>query len=122
MTRLKVWPLANRRRGVPAWLATLALAVLLGPWLGALHQIVHLRPAHSELHEAAAFHGVFGQHGSQADCLAYDQLSHGDALPSAAVCLPPVACPATTVWTCLAAPARHAFTAFLSRAPPPWFD
>ena len=122
MTRLRAWPRSLRRTGLPTWLAALALAVLMGPWLGALHQIVHLRPAHTELRESAAFHGVFGQHGSQADCLAYDQLSHGDALPSAALCLPSVACPAATVWTCLAAPASEAFTAFRSRAPPAWID
>lgn len=104
-----------------AWLAILSLAVLLGPWLGALHRIVHAPSADAKVHAAAGFKDVFGSHQRGSDCLAYDQLSHGDALPAQALGLAPRSCPAAPAWRGTTAAPLRPLAAFKARAPPVWF-
>lgn len=77
----------SRARQSSAWL--LALALLLAQTLGLMHGQLHATAqqlAQSHAHadpEAAAerWSGLFDAHRSAADCLVFDQLSHGDAAP-----------------------------------------
>ena len=77
----------SRARRSSAWL--LALALLLAQTLGLVHGQLHattqqLAQAHSQASSeapAARWSGLFDAHGSAADCLVFDQLSHGDAAP-----------------------------------------
>ena len=76
------------------WLLRWVLAALLClPLLGALHQVVHapqraaLQSPDASLAVVAsaaksALAPLFAGHGSDADCRVFDQLAHGQALPS----------------------------------------
>lgn len=101
-----------------SWLAALVLALLMGPWLGALHRIVHAPGADAQVHAADGFKDVFGPHHRAADCLAYDQLSHGDALIAQALILAPHTCPAAPAWAGTAWAPLRPLAAFRARAPP----
>lgn len=74
----------------------LVLALLLAPLLGSVHALVHgvapgqhaltgldLTPPDGMANSAGAgwLGELFSSHGGAADCLVFDQLSHGDTLP-----------------------------------------
>ena len=120
-------------RRIPAWVFSwLLVALLVGPWLGSVHAVLHAKsPAvavavaggdTSASHSAAAGSGLlrrlFGDHSHNGDCRIYDQLSHADglhftqALPP--VVLPPVAMLAWHAGECL----RRWATLFDARGPP----
>jgi len=122
-------PYSTRR--IPAWVfAWLLLALLVAPWLGSVHAVLHAKaPAviaassdTSASHLADASSGLlrrlFGDHSHNGDCRIYDQLSHADgmhdtlALPP--VVLPPVAALAWHAGECL----RRWATLFDARGPP----
>lgn len=79
----RVW----RARIVHAWLA---LALLVAPWLGHVHRVLHIDASQAAPIAQAggaagpASHGhpgladLFGSHAGSADCRLYDQLGHGD--------------------------------------------
>ena len=100
------------------WLGALLLALVLGPWLGALHRTVHGPSAQAPGHASVEWDDAFGRHDRAIDCLAYDQLSHGHAPPAAAVCLLPQPCVAVPAWSCLARLPTRVLAAFRARAPP----
>lgn len=118
---MRTWPmprLQQLRRGGAACLSALVLAVVLGPWLGALHRLVHWGSADAHVHAASGFEDVFGPHERALDCLVYDQLSQGGSAPAAAPALPPLACPACPAWSCLKGAPAPVCASFQARAPP----
>ncbi|MDH0372132.1 hypothetical protein N7340_10140 [Comamonas aquatica] len=119
------------QRLLAPWMAWwLALAVVLAPALGRMHEVLHapLLPerhapqavphAHQHAHQHA--HGVaawFGEH-TQAECLVLDQLGHGAASPAPLV-LASQSLPAhPPAWTSTAHLLPAPRTVFLARAPP----
>lgn len=108
-----------RPQGLPVWLAAVLASLLLGTWLTAAHPIVHLHPEAGHAHDTASLKNLFGPHGSTADCLVFDHLHLGDALPAqAAPVLHPA--PAAPQHWAVSSPRGHALVlAFLARGPPP---
>ena len=104
----------------------LVAALLWAQWLGMVHQELHpavgatthvhgSAPAPSRLH--LALERLLGHHADglhAADCRLYDQISHADTLPGAAVAL---ALPAAWPWVRLAEPALQSFENWRA-----WFD
>lgn len=115
------------QRLLAPWMAWwLALAVVLAPALGRMHEVLHapLLPerhapqavphAHQHAHGVAAW---FGEH-TQAQCLVLDQLGHGAASPASLV-LASQSLPAPPpAWTSTAHLLPAPRTVFLARAPP----
>ena len=115
------------QRLLAPWMAWwLALAVVLAPALGRMHEVLHapLLPerhapqavphAHQHAHGVAAW---FGEH-TQAQCLVLDQLGHGVASPAPLV-LASQSLPAhPPAWTSTAHLLPALRTVFLARAPP----
>ena len=128
--------------GVRPWmLGWLLAALLLAPWLGGIHAVLHQRTSEpggtttalaasglpATVDAAAATAGVvgdrglfrlFGGHTHDNDCRLFDQLSHADGLHLAAalppVVLPPIAVLAWHAGECL----RRWATLFDARGPP----
>ena len=109
------------------------MALLVGPWLGSVHAVLHAKaPAvavasgasgdtsasHSAVAGPAALRRLFGDHSHNGDCRIYDQLSHADGLHSThalpPVVLPPIAVLAWHAGECL----RRWATLFDARGPP----
>lgn len=115
----------------------LLLALLVAPWLGSVHAVIHARTPTAAVAVAAvpgmaagpvaghavavgsgALRRLFGDHSHNGDCRIYDQLSHADglhltqALPP--VVLPPLAVLAWHAGECL----RRWATLFDARGPP----
>jgi hypothetical protein len=88
--------------GRPSWhglaCVGLLLALMLTQWLGVVHTSLHIETA-SAHHDtdtralpssnptpgqtlATWLSGLVDEHGSAADCLLYDQISHGDCAPT----------------------------------------
>lgn len=107
---------APRAPGRLWWVALLVLALLLAQSLGVLHGVVHApgvpgqgaqdhfavqarhgtdghhgHPAHSGADAPNLFERLFANHGEEADCRNYDQLSHGDVLTGFAPVVLPLA-------------------------------
>lgn len=118
-------------RRIPAWvLSWLLVALLVAPWLGSVHAVLHANSPVAAVvsgdtgthHPAAAgsdlLRRLFGDHSHNGDCRIYDQLSHADGLhPTLAlppVVLPPVAVLAWHAGECL----RRWATLFDARGPP----
>ena len=110
-------------QGAPWWRAlalttVLALMVMVGPWLGKLHHIVHWQVADAQVHAASGYEHAFGQHSKVSDCLSFDQLCLGAHWPALAEAVLPELCPQSPAWPgVLAVPARPC-AAFSARAPP----
>lgn len=121
---------SRMQRLLAPWMAWwLALAVVLAPALGRMHEVLHAPlslTAHPALQatahapESAHAHGVatwFGEH-TQAQCLVLDQLGHGAASPAPLV-LASQSLPAhPPAWTSTAHLLPAPRTVFLARAPP----
>jgi hypothetical protein len=72
------------------WSWVLACALLAAPTLGAVHGVAHARlasgpAASSKAVATASLGGLFKSHDDGSGCRLFDQLSHGDAVPTAAV-------------------------------------
>ena len=110
-------------QGAPWWrgwalITVLALMVMVGPWLGKLHHIVHWQAADAQVHAASCFEHAFGQHSQVSDCQSFDQLSLGAQWPALDQAgLPELFAPAPAWPSAVAVPARP-FAAFRARAPP----
>ena len=119
----RAWPQGRLAQGAPWWRAmalftVLALLVMVGPWLGKLHHIVHWQAADAQVHAASGYEHAFGQHNQVSDCLSFDQLCLGAPWPALAEAGLPELCPQAPAWPgVLAVPARP-FAAFRARAPP----
>lgn len=93
------------------WSWVLACALLAAHTLGAVHGVAHARAggptaAASKPVAAAPLAGLFKAHDDGGGCRLFDQLSHGDAVPTA------VATPgAVPLHSCAAAPAVAVATA-----------
>jgi hypothetical protein len=107
-------------RGAPASALTtvLALLVMVGPWLGKLHRIVHWQAADAQVHAASGFEHAFGQHNQVSDCLSFDQLSLGAQWPELDEAGLPELFPPAPAWPGVAAVPVRPFAAFRARAPP----
>ena len=119
----QAWPQGRLAQGAPWWRAmalftVLALLVMVGPWLGKLHHIVHWQAADAQVHAASGYEHAFGQHNQVSDCLSFDQLSLGAQWPELEEAGLPELCPQAPAWPgVLAVPARP-FAALRARAPP----
>lgn len=106
-------------KGIWPW-AWLLASVLLAQSLGQVHGVLHAGTPHGDIAaqdlangnhhapEALSFPGrLFGGHANPTDCRLYDQISHGDCMPTAAL-LPAPGLPGPTPATLPAesAPAR----------------
>lgn len=107
-----------RPRGLPVWLAAVLASLLLGTWLAAAHPIVHLHADTGHAHEAGELKKLFGPHGSAADCLVFDHLHLGDALPAQPPALAPLVPAAPQPWTVITPWSRSPTLAFWARGPP----
>lgn len=116
----------SRARQSSAWL--LALALLLAQTLGLVHgqlhasaqQLAHAHAASGEGAPADPWEGLFGTHRSAADCLVFDQLSHGDAAPSLPLlALPPLPVAAGLLAFFQGQIQAHRAAFFDARGPPP---
>ena len=124
-------PRPKSARRIPAWVFSwLLVALLVAPWLGSVHAVLHAKAPVTAVasgdtgsgHSAAAVPGLlqrlFGDHSHNGDCRIYDQLSHADGLHSTLalppVVLPPVAVLAWHAGECL----RRWATLFDARGPP----
>ena len=109
--------------GAPWWRAmalttVLALLVMVGPWMGKLHRIVHWQAADAQVHAASGYEHAFGQHSKVSDCLAFDQLSLGAQWPELDQAGLSELFPPAPAWPSLAAVPARPFAAFRARAPP----
>ncbi|WP_284336473.1 hypothetical protein [Comamonas sp. NoAH] len=98
----------------------LAMALVLAPALGRMHEVLHAPALQTQLNSAHSHTGLaawFDGHDAQT-CLVFDQLGHGAAntLPSTPI---PHALPTQPpVWMCEACLLPAAPRLFLARAPP----
>ncbi len=123
MTLLRTAP-RHRRLALAWWLAA---ALLLAQGLGLVHAVRHA-PGLVSAHATAHTHGAapvdaataFGGHAEDdvASCQLYDQLTHADLLPAAA--LPPLAAAAARALPAAQPAGRlpRCSTAYSARAPP----
>ena len=93
------------------WSWVLACALLAAHTLGAVHGVAHARaggPAAtaSKSIAAAPLAGLFNTHDDGSGCRLFDQLSHGDVVPTAVAALAPV-----PLATCAGAPVASVATA-----------
>ncbi len=110
-------PLRLRARNL-AWLAALCMAVALAPWLGTLHQVLHAPAQESRAEAGHPLHPLFADHASAADCLAFDQLSHAEGLPTTAASWAPAAVTQGPAWQAAPAAAPAQPAPYRARAPP----
>jgi hypothetical protein len=115
--------LGPSRRPVPGWhaqvlITVLALMVMVGPWLGKLHRIVHWQAADAQVHAASGYEHAFGQHHTASDCLAFDQISLGADMPARDTAWLSQFCPPAPVWPGAGTAPSRPFAAFRARAPP----
>jgi hypothetical protein len=116
-------PHGRLAHGAPWWrgwalTTVLALMVMVGPWLGKLHHIVHWQAADAQVHAASGYEHAFGQHSQVSDCLSFDQLCLGAQWPALAEAGLPELCPQAPAWPSVAAVPARPFAAFRARAPP----
>ena len=119
----RAWPQGRLMRGASSWRAlalttVLALMVVVGPWLGKLHHIVHWQAADAQVHAASGYEHAFGQHSQVSDCLSFDQLCLGAQWPALAEAGLPELFPPAPAWPSVAAVPARPFAAFRARAPP----
>lgn len=102
------------------WMAWwLALALVVAPALGRMHEVLHapgLPTAHADAGHGAA-HDLFGEHLAL-ECLVFDQLGHGNDHVPAAVQMAHTAPQATPLWHPDPAAVSAAPAVFEARAPP----
>ena len=106
------------------WMAWwLALALVVAPALGRMHEVLHapgLPQAHATTASHVHSHGVydlFGEH-SALECLALDQLSHGHDGPAIHHHLWQALPHSLPVWSVAPEQLPTAFALFQARAPP----
>lgn len=120
----------GRARWHWSWALWLSLALVLAQGLGSAHRTAH-GLLHHEWHPvlrmgtiaaaepvASAWRQLFGEHGSDAQCLLYDQMSHGDCAPMAAFSLLPAAAPALPAPAVARTAPRRTRIAVRARGPP----
>ena len=105
------------------WMAWwLALALVMAPALGRMHEVLHA-PAMPHAHSANASHtshdahDLFGEH-SLLECLAFDQLTHGADGATASTIAWHALPFSTPVWSSDPAALPAALAVFHARAPP----
>lgn len=94
------------------------LALMVGPWLGKLHRIVHWQAADAQVQAASGYEHAFGQPHKASDCLAFDQLSLGTDMPAPHSAWLSQICPPAPAWPDAAQAPCSPFEAFRARAPP----
>ncbi len=101
------------------------MALVFAQTLGLIHSAVHANGAPSPVAALSCpadgpwLRALFGSHHSNADCQSYDQLTHGDSLPSVAVEVAPLVAPAGPVLIHRTWHLAGQSVGFLARGPPP---
>lgn len=95
--RLALYRRQRQSLGIWSWACLLAL-VFLAQALGQMHNVLHAAAPQDEILAQRSFEGndhaqeashwlgrLFAGHDSASDCRLYDQISHGDCVPTAAL-------------------------------------
>lgn len=108
-----------------ALIAAVMMALVFVQTLGLIHSAVHANGVPSPVSAFSCptdgqwLKALFGVHHGNADCQSYDQLTHGDSLPSVPVVMVPPAAPACSVLIHRTWHLAGQSVGFLARGPPP---